>query len=107
MRKFFGLLLAAVLLPAACCREKGNVVDCHRMAVTVTDKALTIIDRGHYTGACLYSGMADLVLQCGDKAEEEKLLGIIDGLVSGDISAAGGSLISYQVGGEAAAYLAS
>ena len=106
MRKFFVLLLAAVLLPAACCREKGNVVDCHRMAVTVTDKALTIIDRGHYTGACLYSGMADLVLQCGDKAEEEKLLGIIDGLVSGDISAAGGSLISYQVGGEAAAYLA-
>ena len=101
--KRIGLLVCFVLL--ACGQEK-TVVNCHDMAVKVTDKALMFIDRGHYTGACLYSGMADMVTLCGEKADEEKLLSIIDGLVSGDISAAGGSLISYQVGGAAAAYLA-
>ena len=96
MRKLF-ILLSVILLAAAGC-EKGTVIDCRDMAKTVTDKALTIIDRGHYTGSCLYVGMAEL----GD----ERLFPIIDGLVSGEISAAAGSLINYQVGGAAAAWLA-
>jgi len=91
------LLLVAVILPAAC-REKGAVIDCRDLATTVTDKALTIIDRGHYTGICLYSGMADM--------EDWRVLDIIDDLCAGRVSAQGGSMISYHVGGQAAAYLA-
>lgn len=96
MRKIVFLCLTALLAVIGC--EKKTVIDCRDLAKTVTDKALTIIDRGHYTGSCLYVGMAEL--------EDERLLPIIDGLVSGKISAAGGSLINYQVGGTAAAWLA-
>ena len=92
------LLLITLFLPILFSCGKKIVVDCHQMATKVTDKALSIIDRGHYTGICLYSGMADL--------EDPRLSGIIDDLVSGRISAAGGSIYSYQVGGQAAAYLA-
>ena len=98
------LLILGCIMFCACCGSK-TIVDCHQMAVTVSDRALEVIDRGHYTGACLYSGMADIVTLCGDKAEEEKLLDILHGLTSGEISAGGGSFINYQVGGQAAAYL--
>ena len=84
MRKIVFLCLTVLLAVTGC--EKKTVIDCRDLAKTVTDKALTIIDRGHYTGSCLYVGMAEL----GD----ERLLPIIDGLVSGKISAAGGSLIN-------------
>ena len=102
MKRF--LILTCILL-SACCAKK-TVVDCHKMAVTVSDKALELIERGHYTGACLYSGMADLIVSCNDKDEEAKLLPILEDLAAGNISAEGGSLINYQVGGQAAAFLA-
>ena len=76
------------------------------MAVTVADKALEVIEKGHYTGTCLYSGMADIVTLCGDKTEEARLMDILYDLASGEISAGGGSFINYQVGGQAAAFLA-
>ena len=94
MRRIVVLLL---LIIATACGKKESV-DCFDLAKTVTTKALTLIDTGHYTGMCLYVGMAEL----GDR----RLDGIIDDLVSGRISAKGGSLISYHVGGAAAAWLA-
>ncbi len=98
MRKLTLLLSISVFfLAATACGEK-TVINTRDLAETVTDKALTVIDRGHYTGSCLYIGMAEL----GD----ERVLNIIDGLCEGRISAQGGSLISYQVGGEAGAWLA-
>lgn len=96
MHKSCVLFVFIFLLVAGC--QKGTVVDCRELATRVTDKALTIIDRGHYTGICLYSGMADM----GD----ERVLGVIDDLCTERISAQGGSMISYQVGGQAAAWLA-
>ena len=98
---WFKRLVAIIvfILPAVTsCRENETVVDCRDLATTITDRALTIIDRGHYTGICLYSGMADM----GDL----RVLGIIDDLREGRVSAQGGSIISYQVGGQSAAYLA-
>lgn len=98
MRRLLLLLSVSALLPAAlACREK-TVIDCRQLAATVTDKALTFIDRGHYTGSCLYAGMADL--------EDPRVVEIVSDLVSGKTSAAGGSLICYQVGGQAGAWLA-
>ena len=102
MKRF--LILTCILLSA--CGSKKTVVDCHKMAVTVSDKALELLERGHYTGTCLYSGMADLIVYCNDKGEEAKLLPILEDLSAGNISAKGGSLINYQVGGQAAAFLA-
>lgn len=88
------------------CKQK-TVVNCHDLAVTVSDKALGIIDLGHYMGTCLYSGMADIVVECGQKADEEKLLGIIDGLATGEIPVVPSSnLICYRIGGQATPYLA-
>lgn len=91
------LLFITICVAAVSCTKK-TVIDCHEMATVVIDKALTVIDRGHYTGMCLYSGMADL----GDERLDE----IVDDLISGKVSAQGGSLLSYHVGGQAAAMLA-
>lgn len=90
------IFLFALIIAVSCEREIN--VNCRDLATTVTTKALSLIDTGHYTGMCLYSGMADL----GD----ERLDDIINDLVSGKISTKGGSLISYQVGGAAGAWLA-
>lgn len=99
------LLILGFIMLCSCSGEK-TVVDCHKMAVTVADKALEVIEKGHYTGTCLYSGMADIVTLCGDKTEEARLMDILYDLASGEISAGGGSFINYQVGGQAAAFLA-
>ena len=94
LRKLIFLIVITIIVSCG----KKNIVDCRELATTVTTKALSLIDTGHYTGMCLYAGMADLA--------DERLNDIINDLVSGKISAKGGSLISYQVGGSAGAWLA-
>ncbi len=103
MRKI--LLFVLMSLSLAGCKCEKTVVNCHDMAVTVTNKALETLPLGHYAGVCLYSGMADVVLACGDTQMEQRLTGIIDKLVSGEIDASGGSFICYNIGGQAVPYL--
>ena len=91
------VFLAAVLLLLPACRNK-TVVDTRELASTVTDKACTIIHPGHYTGTCLYCGLADL--------EDPRLLPILQDLVDGKTQVDWASVHCYQVGGPAAAYLA-
>lgn len=94
MRKL--LFLTLLLLLAAC--QNKTVVDTRDMAAKVTDKAFTIIHPGHYTGTCLYVGMADL--------EDPRLLPILEDLASGKTKVGWASVHCYHVGGPAAAYLA-
>ena len=103
-RNLMTVLLAALTLCG--CGQK-TVVNSHDMAMTVAGQGLTKFDLGHYTGTCLYSGMADIVVQCGKKADEEKLLAIIDGLATGQIPTVPSSnFICYSIGGQATPFLA-
>lgn len=101
------LLFGVITVLAICGCGPRTVVNCHDLAMTVADNGLGRFDLGHYTGTCLYSGMADIVVGCRQKADEDKLMSIIDGLATGDISVPPSSnFICYAIGGQATPFLA-
>ncbi|MBO4427169.1 MAG: glycoside hydrolase family 88 protein [Bacteroidales bacterium] len=101
------LIIALMASLALCGCGKKTVVDTHDMAMAVADRGLGIIDLGSYSGTCLYSGMADVMMASGLKEDEEKLLSYIDRLLSGDIPIPSWSnFICYNIGGQTTSFLA-
>ncbi|MBO4595012.1 MAG: glycoside hydrolase family 88 protein [Bacteroidales bacterium] len=101
------LIIALTAALALCSCGQKTLVNTHDIATKVADKGLSIIDLGSYSGTCLYSGMADVMMASGQKADEEKLLSYIDRLLSGDIAIPSWSnFICYNIGGQTTSFLA-